>query len=96
MKQQFEEFRQLYPGVKRGLETEFRVFTRHKDASHVIGILYQSLEAQIKARQKAKAKGEFVPNWPHLRTWLRQRRWEETIPSNDIGCINYDSYQIFD
>lgn len=96
MKQQFEEFRQLYPGVKRGLETEFRVFTRHKDASQVVVILCQSLGAQIKARQKAKAKGEFVPNWPHLQTWLRQRRWEETLPGNDIGCINYDAYQIFD
>ena len=42
MKEQFEEFRQLYPGVKRGLETEFRVFTRHKDASQVIEILCPS------------------------------------------------------
>jgi hypothetical protein len=56
MKEQFEIFRQLYPGVKRGLETEFRVFTRHKDASSGHRNAMPSLRLTNQGSTKSKGK----------------------------------------
>ena len=74
----FEKVRKLYPGTKRGFSTEFKDFTRkHKDWRKVLPLLMPAIEGQIRARQAKQARKEFVPEWPHFRTWVNQRRWEE-------------------
>lgn len=72
----FEKFRKEYPGQKRGFETEFKTFQKHKDWKEVLPLLSENLKKQIEIRNAKLARKEFVPEWPMLSTYLNQRRWE--------------------
>ena len=76
-KEVFNEFRILYPGKKRGNETEFKDFTKkHKDWKEVLSLLLPAVKGQIKHRENIPP-GKFVPEWKYLKTWINQRNWEE-------------------
>lgn len=75
----FETFRQMYPGTKRGHDTELETLQKHPDWKTVIYTLPEILEKQIAVRAEKKAKGQFVPEWKNLKTWINQRCWEEEI-----------------
>lgn len=74
----FENFRKLYPGTKRGHQTELDVLKKHKDWKVVLGALEGIITAEIQWRQNTKSQSPstFIPEWPHLSTYLKQRRWE--------------------
>ena len=73
----FEEIRKLYPGTKRGLETEFDNFTKkHKDWKEILTHLKTDLENQIEARKKSTG---FIPEWANFSTWINQRKFEEVL-----------------
>jgi len=76
---QFDEFRILYQGSKRGNETEFRNFIKHKDWRIQLSELKNCLITQIEQRKKLKESNKFVPEWKMLQTWINQRCWEETF-----------------
>ena len=76
-KEVFNEFRILYPGKKRGNETEFKDFTKkHKDWKEILPLLLPAIKDQIKHRENIPP-GKFVPEWKYLKTWINQRNWEE-------------------
>lgn len=80
----FDVFRNLYPGNKRGLETEFNNFQKkHKDWKEVLPELSDLLKCQINQRNLLVSQGQFVPQWKHLQTWINQRCWEENYPTQD-------------
>ena len=82
LKDQFEIFRKQYPGTKRGLDTEFTEFVK-KYTGHVadiVPLLLPALENLIAWREQAVKRGEFVPSFANLKTWLNQRRWETEYP----------------
>lgn len=82
LKEKFEIFRKQYPGSKRGLETEFNEFVK-KYKGHVgeiVPVLLPALEKLIAWREQAVKRGEFVPSFANLKTWLNQRRWEMEFP----------------
>lgn len=62
----FETFRINYKGKKRGLETEFNNFKKHKDWRTVLPKLH-------KMNIKWGCEEKFIP---HLQTFINQRRWE--------------------
>lgn len=74
----FESFRKLYPGTKRGHQTELDVLKKHKDWKVVLKTLEPIITAEIQWRQttKIQSPSTFIPEWPHLSTYLKQRRWE--------------------
>lgn len=76
LKIKFENFRKLFGGSKRGLETEFKDFQKHKDWKEVILILETSLRNEINHRNNLNNKNAFCPPWANLKTWINQRRWE--------------------
>lgn len=79
-KTMFENFRKLYPGIKRGLDTEFEnMQKKHKDYKDVIPQLEEIIKNQIKHRENKKGNGEFVPQWKNLSTWINNRSWEEVF-----------------
>ena len=78
----FEIFKKEYLGTKRGLDTEFKNFQKHKDWKEVIELLLPSLEKQKKARAIKKGNGDFVPEWKNLSTYINNRCWEEEINSD--------------
>lgn len=76
----FDEFRKLYPGKKRGLDTEYGNFTKkHKDWGEVLPTLKASLENQIEERKRndLAIPKIFNPHWKNLATWINGRFWEE-------------------
>jgi uncharacterized protein YdaU (DUF1376 family) len=73
----FDEARIIYPGTKRGLETEFNYFTKvHKNWQEILPLLKPAIEKQITQRQQLKSQGVFVPEWKHLKSWIYNRYWE--------------------
>jgi len=78
-KEIFNEVRKLFPGTKRGNNTEFDNFTKHKNWKEILPLLLPAIEEQIKYRQNVPDK-TFVPEWKNFKTWIYQRCWEEEIP----------------
>jgi hypothetical protein len=83
LKLQFDIARRAYPGTRRGLDSEWAVFVRHKDYQKVLPLLYDAINKQIKWRQWLKNRKDFVPCWKNFQTWLRQRDWEVELPEFD-------------
>jgi len=77
----FDEFRKAYPGIKRGLETEFlNLKKKYRDWPEILPLLKPALEKLIAWRESASKAGKFVSDWPNLQTWINQRRWEAELP----------------
>lgn len=80
---EFEIFRNAYPGTKLGHKTEWDNFRKKyltkniDDANEIIKKLLPAIKGQINAKARIKSSGGFCPEWPHLRTWINQKRWEE-------------------
>lgn len=70
----FEQARSIYPGRKRGLETEFAYFMKTcKDWREVLPLLQPTIEAQIKHRKQTT---KFVAEWKDFKSWIYNRYWE--------------------
>jgi predicted phage replisome organizer len=83
-KNNFESFRKAYPGTKRGLDAEWNDFVKkYKDWREIIPLLNTSLENQKKSRDQKKFKGDFVPEWKNLKTWLNQSCWTEELGAGE-------------
>lgn len=90
LEKEFEEFRKLYPGNKRGFAIEFAGFKKKypKKWREIIPLLVPAVErllAYHKAANEAKSRGAniFVPNFAYLATWLNNARWEDEYPAID-------------
>lgn len=74
---EFEKFRNLYPGTKRGYKTEFENFKKkHKDWKSMIYLLSDAIKKEISYHEEKISKGEFVPQYKNLNTWINNRCWE--------------------
>lgn len=94
LKDQFEIFRKRYPGTKRGLDTEFNEFVK-KYGGHVteiVPLLLPALENLTRWREQAAKRGEFVPSFANLKTWINQRRWETEYPVESLNTKS-DEYK---
>lgn len=93
----FENFRLLYPGAKRGYKTEFENFQKkHKNWRLILPLLLPNLKRQIADRAILKNNGGFVPEWQHLQTYLNQSSWEityEAIKKPEILAPRGPAYQ---
>ncbi len=76
-REKFEIFRRLYPGTKRGLDSEYQNFKKkHKDYKSVIDLLVPAVENWMLWASETKSANGFVPEYPMLATWINKRRWE--------------------
>ena len=72
LKNDFDFCRKIYPGSKRCLDTEYKLFQNQRDWQEVLPLLKPAIEKQILTIWK-DAEKKFIP---HFKTWLSQRRWE--------------------
>jgi len=84
----FEEARKIYKGTKRGCNTEFEVFIKHKDWQEVLPMLKAAIQREIQYIEGLKKEGKFAPEYKHFKTWLNQRCWENEFLSADNKIIN--------
>lgn len=75
----FGVFRNAYPGEKRGLEVEFKNFIE-KNTPDTVHLLLPALQKELNYKGQAKAQGEFVASWKHLKTWVNQKCWTQEFP----------------
>ncbi len=74
----FDVFRVLYQGKKRGNETEFNYFKKHKDWKACLLLLKTGLEKEIAWRKSQELQqAKFIPSWKDLKTWIYNRCWEQ-------------------
>lgn len=87
LEKEFDIFREMYPGQKRGLAVELGNLKKKypKEWKKIIPLLRPAVERLIDYHQRAeaaKASGAqiFVPNYAYLQTWINQARWQEEFP----------------
>jgi len=86
---EFEEFRKLYPGSKRGHKTELEnLKKKHKDWKQVVQLLTPSIKQQIQQNTTLAGAGKFVPNWKNMQTWINQRCWEVEVQKDVVAPDN--------
>jgi hypothetical protein len=73
----FDRARIEYPGVKRGLQTEFDLYRLHPDWRESIELLEPAVVRMKSWRKHLKATGQFCPTLKHFKTWIANRCWEE-------------------
>ncbi len=74
----FEKARKLYPGVRRGYDTELlNLKKHHRDWKAILPLLLPAIEKQILWRKSAN--GEFRPEWKYFQTWINNRCWEDEV-----------------
>ncbi len=84
----FEEFRKIYPGTKRGLQTEFDNFKKkHSDWKAILPLLLTSIQKEVEFHENAKKNNLFVPGYANLSTWINKRNWETEF----VGTSNPES-----
>ena len=95
LEQQFEDFRQHYPGIKRGFDKEFDNFKKkHHNWKDLLPLLVPAVDRLIAYTEQRRARGEWVAEYPHLQTWLNQSRWEVEFPNiNEQQTTNNDHYK---
>lgn len=84
---QFEAFRQLYPGSKRGLKVEFANLRKKYPQKwrEIVPQLVPAvgrLLAYRRAVTEANGRGAriFLPNLANLSTWISNARWQDEFP----------------
>lgn len=82
LEKDFEDFRKLYPGTKRGLKTEIENLKKKypKTWREIIPQLMPALKRLLAHHEAAKAAGQFTPHFANLATWINNARWEEEFP----------------
>ncbi|HAT8335403.1 hypothetical protein SC871_12525 [Legionella pneumophila serogroup 1] len=74
----FEQFWNLYP-EKKSRERAFEAFRQISPDEHLLRMMLQALENQIKARNVKIAHGEWAPPWKYPSNWLVQKCWEDEV-----------------
>jgi len=90
LKDFFESARKLYPGTKRGLDTELKDFQKHPDWKEVLPLLEPSIRKEKAHKDHLTATGQFCPAWKHFKTWLSQRCWETEHP-DPLQCVTREA-----
>ncbi|MGC1181936.1 hypothetical protein [Legionella sp.] len=76
--QGFDHFWRVYP-EKKSRERAFEIFKQINPDEHLLQIMLQALEQQIKAHKAKKAHSEWVPAWKFPANWLSQKCWEDEV-----------------
>lgn len=75
----FENFRQQYPGSKRGLNPELDNFLK-KNKSETVELLLPALQIEITHKEKLLQANQFVAGWKNLKTWINDKCWTQEFP----------------
>lgn len=75
----FEDFRQQFPGTKRGLDLEIDNFLK-KNKPETVELLSPALQIEIIHREKLIQTNQFVPEWKNLTTWINKKCWTQEFP----------------
>jgi len=87
----FEKARILYPGSKRGLDTEFDNFKKkNKNWSEILPLIEPAIQREIIHKTHLKNSGQFCPAWKNFQTWINGRCWEQEFPDQSLMAAPWD------
>jgi hypothetical protein len=77
----FLNFYDLYPRheAKKKAWEAWQKIEKTEDMKTLLPVILDAVKMQQQVKKDAKAKGEFVPEWPYPATWLNGRRWEDEV-----------------
>ncbi len=87
VEESLKPFYAKYQGRKSGIKLLVERLRKHADWKDVIPLLLPALESQIGGRKAKYIKGEFIPPWPDMTTWINQRRWEWVEAAPDAETV---------
>lgn len=79
--QTFEVARKYYKGVRKGLQTEFANFTKHKDWKQCLPLLLPAMLLEAADKKQTFDRNGFQQQWKNFSTWINQRCWETEYPN---------------
>ena len=79
--QTFEVARKYYKGVRKGLQTEFANFTKHKDWKQCLPLLLPAMLLENADKEQTFKRNGFQQQWKNFSTWINQRCWETEYPN---------------
>jgi len=81
-----EEFKNLWSiygklnGAKKAYSYKvYQARKKKKPDMPPVEDIISSIKAQIKDTERKRNRGQFVPEWPHLSTWINQDRWTDEV-----------------
>ena len=74
----FEKFWSVYP-EKKSKQTAWQTFQQLNPDHTLLNQMFQALETHIKHREGSQMRGDWVPPWKHLATWIQKRCWEDEM-----------------
>lgn len=90
LKNEFNIARKLFPGTKRGLDTEFEnLKKKHSLWYELIPLFEPAIIKQIQYR-KNPPPDKFIPDWQNFQTWINQKSWELEFTFHDQGYSGID------
>ena len=90
--QTFEVARKYYKGVRKGLQTEFDNFTKHKDWKQCLPLLLPAMLLEAADKKQTFDRNGFQQQWKNFSTWINQRCWETEYPN--VTQADIDKYGI--
>lgn len=93
LKEQFDEARKAWPGVKSGLDVEWdnlcKVCRAHKlNGSKIIPELLPSIERYESYRKQRTINNDFVEPYCSFTVYINGRRWTREYPAAACGTVS--------
>jgi len=77
-KEVFDIARKIFPGTKRGVDTEWENFKKkNKDYAQIVGKLKLAIEKEITHKRHLKKNNLFCAEWKNFQTWINNKCWEQ-------------------
>lgn len=95
IRETFEIFRKQYPGTKNGFEVEFKNFrkkyspTLDRDVEELLPALIRENEVRV----MRSSRGEFMPPYKNLSTWINQHCWTTEWPEFNNAQVSRSELQ---
>lgn len=75
---QFETFYSAYP-IHRDRKKALKAWQRLNPSDALMETIHDAIKNQKATKERQKARGEFVPQWPYAATWINGERWKDEI-----------------
>jgi hypothetical protein len=79
---EFDKWWEQYP-VKKSKQKAQEAFSKALKGGTSFDFIFMALLAQMTEKRLLEASGAFSPAWPHPTSWLNQKRWEDSVQTEE-------------
>lgn len=78
----FEDLWRTYP-IKREKQKAYKIFCELKLENGTFEKILNNLKQQIEFKTECDLSDKFCPAFPYLQRWLKNKRWEDSLPETE-------------